>query len=124
MQATVTDNIDLAAAVLSKYRVRCGSEADVQAAIAEILRAHGFDYRREVRLSPRSRIDFLLGDVGIEVKTRGGAVDLLRQVRRYLEHDAVAGLLVVSTITRLGAAVPARVNGKPVRTVVLAGAAL
>jgi hypothetical protein len=108
--------------------------------VAEKIRAHRFHYadedrlqrglaalfgdqaEREVRLDSRSRIDLMVGRVGIEVKVAGKPSAVLRQVERYLASDQLDGLVLVTT--RVRHRPPAIVNGKPVRTVSLAGGGL
>jgi hypothetical protein len=94
------------------------SEASLQQGIEKQLTAAGVAFTREVRLTQYDRVDFLIGRLGIEVKTGGGKSPLLRQLRRYAQSDLVDGLLVVTTAPSL-AALPASLNGKPIRALVL-----
>lgn len=57
--------------VLTRLRLPGGPEKDVQAAIASAFDGAGITYRREVHLIPGDIIDFMAGDVGIEVKIKG-----------------------------------------------------
>ena len=54
-------------------------------------------------------IDFLAGDVGIEVKIKGSAADAFRQLKRYAESDRIGSLILV---TSKAMALPPRVLGK------------
>lgn len=94
-----------------------GDEVMLQNRISEAL-PH---LTREKRFG-RDRIDFFDEDgaIGIEVKIKGGAIPLVRQLRRYLDHTEVTGLILVTTSKRLGSAVPTRLGGKPVAVVYLA----
>jgi hypothetical protein len=89
-----------------------GGEVALQAAVARALDDFGRIYNREWSLSPKDRIDFLVGDIGIEVKVGGSRTDLLRQVDRYLAFPAVNALLVVTTLRRH--TLPGILRGKPV----------
>lgn len=100
---------------LRRHRYSYASEVELHDRLAAVLQAAGYPVRREVRLSDRDRIDLLVGDVGIEVKVKGARTPL-RQLRRYAEHEAVAGLLLVTT---RAAALPAELNGKPLQLVSL-----
>lgn len=111
----MTTRIDLARA-LEGYRFRAADEQMLQAGVERVLRAAGFDVRAEVKLSDASRIDFMVGAVGIEVKPHGSLAALTAQLFRYAEHDAVAELLVLVTSNRLGN-LPATILGKPVLAV-------
>lgn len=88
-------------------------EYDLHNMIAAALDAAGVSYRHEVRLGPRCRIDFLAGNVGIEVKKGRVSGRLLRQqAERYLRFDEVRALLLV---TGGMARLPGLLNDKPVR---------
>ena len=76
--------------------------------------------RREVRLSVGERIDFLVYDVGIEVKIDGSVAALMRQAARYLRCDEVRSLVVVTTLAR-HRALPADMFGKAVYVAHLEG---
>lgn len=100
-----------------------GRESELQENIAGLLTSHKVAFQREHSLSANDRIDFLVsGGLGIEVKIGGRRADLLRQVYRYAEHEAIAELLVVTSLTRHIAGAPAAIRGKPVRWAYLAGA--
>lgn len=92
-------------------------ENDIHAAVALALREAGLEYEHEYRLAPRSRIDFRVGRVGIEVKKgRPASARLARQLRRYLESDELdAAVVVVQRVTAL----PDAICGKPVRLISL-----
>lgn len=92
-------------------------EYDLHALIAQALEQHGLSFQHEAGIAPYCRIDFLCGDVGIEVKRgRPYAKTLLQQVRRYLESDQVRSIIVV---VGRAANLPAMVLGKPVYIVSL-----
>ena len=92
-------------------------EYDIHAAVADALSAAGLAFIHEYRLGPRNRIDFLVGRVGIEVKKGRPAPSTLReQLERYLDADALDGLIVV---TQRVTAVPGVICGKPVMLVSL-----
>src|SRR5258708_35581089 len=78
--------------VLATHRFSYATEDDLQRGLAAALAGAGFDVEREVRLDNRSRIDLLVGRVGVEVKVAGAATSVLRQLRRYALSDRVDGL--------------------------------
>jgi len=110
--------MDRIGSALSTVRVPARPEEyDIHAAVAGALDAAGLDYAHEYRLGPRCRIDFAVGRVGIEVKKgRPAASQLAAQLRRYLESDALDGVIVV---TQRALPLPATINGKPVRLISL-----
>ena len=87
-------------------------EMDIHAAVARALSDAGIEFEHEYRLGPRRRIDFRAGRVGIEVKKgRPASAELAKQLRRYLESDALdAAVVVAQRVTAL----PDAINGKPV----------
>jgi hypothetical protein len=84
-------------AALSRYRIVCNAEAELQAAIADAMRAAGLPCEREVPLTPRDRIDLLVDRVGIEVKVAGSLHVVARQLQRYAASDRVDELVLVTT---------------------------
>lgn len=103
------------AAVLGRFRFDLGNEARCQTAIGLALDTAGVSFQREAVLSDTDRIDFLCqGGVGIEVKVKGSALEVLRQLERYARHETVTAL-VLATARSMG--MPAEINGKPVLVV-------
>lgn len=93
----VTDQKALLEALRS-VRFRYSSEEDLQLGIDRLFRERGIVYEREVRLDSHCRIDFMVeGSIGIEVKIDGSAEELGRQILRYLQHDRVSEIVVVTT---------------------------
>lgn len=76
---------------------------------------------REVRLPGAGRIEFLLGGLGIEVKVKGPAGAVWRQLHRYAASDLIQELLLVTTRARHAVAAPIELDGKPVTVLVLRG---
>lgn len=96
---------------LRRYRYTYADETALQAGLAEALSLESLNAEREVRLSPRDRIDLLVGRVGIEVKVAGTVDGVLRQLNRYAGSDRVGALVLVTTrATHLG--MPMYVGGK------------
>ena len=111
-------DMDAIVAALSAVRTPAQPEEyDIHAAVARALDATGLEYEHEYRLGPRRRVDFRVGRVGIEVKKgRPASSGLREQLRRYLESDALDGVIVV---TQRVTALPDAICGKPVRLVSL-----
>ncbi len=95
---------------LLSSRMPCDTECRLHAAIAAALDRSGLAYEQEVVLSAKDRIDFLVGDVGLEAKIAGGRLAVWRQLERYAEHERIGSLVLVAAI-----AMPpvAEIKGKP-----------
>lgn len=111
----VQQRMDALTEIIRGHRYTYGSEVELQAHLERLLVAAGLTVRREVRLTERDRIDFLVADIGIEVKVKGER-EPLRQLRRYASSAQVAGLLLVTT---RAAELPFTLDGKPVAVVSL-----
>lgn len=95
-------------------------EYRIQDRIAESLTYRGVSFRREYRLGPRNRVDFLCPDgIAIEVKKgKPGSAALTAQAERYAAFDVVSTIVLV--VERCVFDAPETVNGKPVHYVALA----
>lgn len=122
----VVDNSPRAVALrvrqaIEAYRYTFTDEKELQTALADALGRAGLVFQREVVLSPRDRVDFLLEPgVVVEVKIDGGLSDLTRQLYRYAQLERVQALVVVTSRARL-VNVPGTMNGKPALVVELRG---
>lgn len=96
--------------LLSKYRLPLSNEKALQSEIGELLTANGIKHEREVGLSDKDRIDFMVGSVGMEVKLKGSAVEIYKQCKRYCGYPEVKELIL---ITNRSMAFPNEINGKP-----------
>jgi hypothetical protein len=83
--------------LFSTAALPCHNEAKMQLAIAELLTEASIPFEREVRLSPRDRIDFLVGSIGIETKISGSYTTVASQLLRYAESKLVSHILLVTT---------------------------
>jgi hypothetical protein len=115
--ATATEIMTKASAAIGAFGYSFSTEEELQAGLAKALDTSGISFRREVILSKRDRIDFMLdGGVGIEVKIDGSISALTRQLFRYADLPEINGLLVVVSANRL-ANLPTEINGKPVHRI-------
>lgn len=100
--------------------IRCGAtatEEELHAQVKAALEAAGFAPIHEARLAPRCRIDFLVGDLGIEIKkNRPAPAKLKSQLARYATCTQVAQLLVIAP---QGVNLPKEIGGKPVIQIAL-----
>jgi hypothetical protein len=102
------------ARLLSRYSYRFSTEADLQGGVESVLEKNGVAFEREKILTPADRPDFMVAALAIEVKIGGSVSALLRQCSRYLQLDAVDGLLIVAGGSRLATQIPTELCGKPV----------
>lgn len=118
MKTALSQDIDRIAAALAAVRMPAQPEEyDIHAAVARALSDAELAYEHEYRLGPRRRIDFRVGRIGIEVKKgRPASSELREQLEKYLESDALDGVIVV---TQRVTALPATICGKPVRLISL-----
>ncbi len=92
-------------------------EADLHAMVGACLAEHGLPFTHEARLGAGCRIDYLVGDVGVEIKKgKPNAAQLCRQLRRYALCENIASLVVV---TWRSVALPPAIGGKPLYALAL-----
>ncbi len=96
---------------------RTQDEYDLHLLVRETLDQHGVAYVHEAPLAPRCRIDYLCGDVGIEIKRgRPQEKPLVRQLTRYAQSGRLSAVILIAE--RLPP-VPKTVSGVPVHVVSL-----
>ncbi len=92
-------------------------EYDLHGMVAEALENAGIPFRHEAPLAPRCRVDFLCGEIGIEIKRgRPERIPVEHQLRRYAQSGKLAALILVSERSR---PVPGFVEGIPLYAVSL-----
>lgn len=101
-------------------RLRFTTEAHLQEGLARLFAEAGIDARPQARLSRRDRPDFLIGTVAIEVKVKGSPAEVRRQLARYVSHDAVTAVVLVTRRAR-HRELAGQLGGKPVHVVWLSG---
>ena len=101
---------------LGQHSYMFSHEVELQRAVGLALEGAGIPFEREVRLSERDRIDFLVPpSIGIEVKIDGSISALVRQLFRYASKargDITVLVVVVGKLT-LGN-LPAEIEGVPI----------
>jgi hypothetical protein len=101
-------------AILKASRIHVRDEAGLQSAVETLLPGA----RREVE-TDRGRIDFVLGDVAIELKVAGSNNAVMRQLKRYAELSWVREVVLVTTCAKHR--MPPYLSGKPVYVVMICG---
>lgn len=101
--------LDLAL-IMRDYKVRRGTELQLQDDLEKVFIDCKIPYEREVLLSKKDRPDFMLSGIAVECKVAGSAESHLRQIKRYMGHDSVRGCILVATRKY---DIPNMVEGKP-----------
>jgi len=92
-------------------------ETDIHQMVAKRLTDSGLAFVHEAKLGPGCRIDYLVGNVGIEIKKgRPDANALKQQIARYAAFDSVGAVIV---LTQRTVSLPKTVLEKPVHVIVL-----
>lgn len=102
---------------LTRYRFSLSDEKRTQEQIETVLKSAAIPYLREHRLSDGDIVDFMCGDIAVEIKVQGSRMKIFRQIERYAANDSVSGLILV---TNVATGFPREVNGKPVYVLNLA----
>lgn len=84
--------------LIERAKIGISTEAQAQFDIGQLLEKAGFVFEREAVLSEKDRIDFLVGAIGVEVKTSSSHSrrDIWRQMQRYAESPRVDALILVT----------------------------
>ncbi|MEG0048500.1 MAG: hypothetical protein RSE58_01820 [Clostridia bacterium] len=92
-------------------------ENDLHCYVRDCLNAAGLEAKHEASIGEGCRIDYLVGDVGIEIKKgKPVAAVLLKQLKRYAACEGVNALVLVA---QSSVKLPASICGKPLRMVAL-----
>ncbi|KKK98092.1 hypothetical protein LCGC14_2646250 [marine sediment metagenome] len=89
--------LDAICELCPKLRFHGTREVLLQDALGQLLRATFSEVDREVPLTKSAVVDFLVGDVAIEVKIDESPMAVTRQLRRYAESPRVQSLVLVTT---------------------------
>jgi len=90
-------------------RLHHTTEEEMQWDLLQYFEARGIPCQREARLSDKERVASLVGDIAVECKTKGPDGYVFRQVKRYLKHECVSGVILVTSY-HMG--LPEKVGGK------------
>lgn len=97
--------------LIRSNRIDLTDEKRTQADIEVVFTAAGLPFEREKRLAKGEIVDFLAyGNIAVEVKIGGSRMEIFRQLRRYAEHEVVAGLVLVSNVPMT---LPPKIKDKP-----------
>lgn len=101
---------------LSGFRYRFCNEYQLQDGVEAVVRASGWEYVREFKLSAHDRPDFWFpsSGVAVEIKVDGSTASVIRQIHRYAQHPEVRGIILISSRARHIFAIPENISGIPV----------
>ena len=92
-------------------------ETEIHRYVRQALEQQHISFIHEAKLSKGCRIDYLAGNVGIEIKKgKPNAKQLLLQLERYLRQDMLESMIVVSWFS---VKIPAEIAGKRAELIVL-----
>ncbi len=97
--------------LIKKMRFDISNEKDVQAQLEKKLIEKEYEFEREFILDEDKKNipDFMVGNICIEVKIKGGALDIFRQLQRYTEFDQVQEIIL---LTNRNIILPSQINCK------------
>jgi hypothetical protein len=101
--------------LLRSYRFNFTSEDELQSAVEAVLRENNVEFVRECKMSGKDRIDFLIGNIGLEIKVGFSYADVVRQLHRYAQSEQIEALVLLTS--RLQHVMPKEINGKLLCTV-------
>jgi hypothetical protein len=104
------------AAALYRERFRYVNEIELQDSIETLLTGWGLPFAREFILSPKDRIDFLVGTLGLEVKIGSSLAAVQRQLWRYAADPRITALILI-TSKSAHKRMPASISEKPIYVV-------
>ena len=115
--------LDTVAEVIGRVSFRnCADELEMQKRIGAALTAEGIEHMREAPIRG-GRIDFRIGNIGVECKVKGSLSALTRQVSAYTDEPGISEFLVVTTRFALRR-LPASMAGKAIRVLWVGGSSL
>ena len=85
--------------LLSTYKLPLHDEKMLQRGIEEALTKNGVAFEREHHLDKASIPDFFINGLAIEVKIKGSAKSIFRQIERYSLHPDVKEILLITNKT-------------------------
>lgn len=98
--------------LLKRFQFNPENEKKLQVQMATVFKNNNVAFRREYYLNDDNHIDFLIGDIGIEVKIKGSKNEIYKQLERYCKFEEVNTIILVTTMSM---GMLKEISGKPVR---------
>lgn len=89
-------NLEVILSILSDFTFDLEDEKQTQNQIETLFTRNLVPYKREYCLNAKNRIDFLSGNIGIEVKLKGRNSDVYNQIDRYLTFNELDSIILVT----------------------------
>lgn len=100
--------------LLTTHRFTYTCEEDLQRGVETVLKENDLPYVREARLSSTDRPDFLVeNSIAVELKVKGSPNHVMRQLMRYVHHEKVKAVVLVTTKSS-HRSIPMSLGGKPI----------
>ncbi len=108
---------------VTSRRWRWKDEAELQRLLAAAFVEDEIKLAREYTLTATERPDFfhLAAGVAVEVKVKGAAASVMRQLWRYASRPEVAVVILITSVARHAASMPATLYDKPLHVVQVKG---
>lgn len=104
---------------LTRSRMDLSSEKRLQSEMEIVFNNAGIKFQREHRLDKTSVVDFFIDGMAVEVKIKGSAKNIYRQLERYAAFQEVKAIVLV---TRKTMGLPPDIQGKPCYVISLGAA--
>jgi len=101
--------------LINGYSFNFCSEKDWQDAIDAVFTVNRIPFEREVEISGKERIDFMVGDIGLEIKIGFAYAAVIRQLSRYALNERIGELILLTS--RSQHQMPATMHGKKLTTI-------
>lgn len=100
---------------IARHKFNFSNEKELQAGIGKVFAKIDEKFEPEYYLSKEDIIDFYWPDkkIGVEIKINHPLSHLTRQLHRYVQHENVMGILLVTSMNRL-TRLPGEINKKPI----------
>lgn len=96
---TIMDRMTEIVRLIESRKINTTTEANIQRDVANLLREAGFHPDEEVQLDAASRIDIMVGSIGLELKARAPRRKVYSQLERYTASPLLKGLVLVTGST-------------------------
>jgi hypothetical protein len=96
--------------IISAGRFSLENEKKLQIELEQKLTENGISFLREHHLDKKNIPDFFISGLAIEIKIKGNAVKIYKQLERYASFPEVKEVLL---ITNRSMGLPTEINGKP-----------
>ncbi len=98
--------------LLLRSRIDLSDEKRAQSDVEYALANAGLPCSKEYELSKGDVVDFMVGDIALELKLRGAKkMAIYRQLKRYAKHEAVGSIVLASNLSM---GMPEQIEGKDV----------